>query len=383
MRIIHIALNYIDGWGYQENLLPLYQQTAGHKVTVVSDNQHYKYIHNDTLIEQINSRGNEYAYKGIKIYRIKTHFNTSISSFLCSGLYDILEREQPDMIFQHDLNTSTLSVAAKYKKRHPDVKLYVDNHADWINESKNRFWHLFFYEFLIPLQIKRLGDTVDNYIGVSPLRCKYLNKVFRVKDSKIKFLPIGCDTAEVDNITDSEEEIRTKYNIPINSFVVVSGGKLDRSKGTLELINACRDLIPREKMHLILFGKIDDEVKEKASQYKWITLLGWCNRRETLSLLKISDVACWPWLHTTLIEDSIAAGIPLVVKMSDNVSHFSKEKAGVFMVLGNSEEISKAIIEIKNNYDVYKGNVIKAKNKYSYKNLVKLLDDKIFVQLKS
>lgn len=378
MKIVHIALNYIDGWGYQENLLPLYQQTAGHKVTVVSDNHHYKCIHNDSLIEQINSRGNEYTYDGIKIYRIKTYLNTSISSFLCRGLYDVLEREQPDMIFQHDLNTSTLSVAAKYKRHHPDVKLYVDNHADWINESKNRFWHLFFYDFLIPYQIKRLGDIVDNYIGVSPLRCKYLNKVFRVNDSKIKFLPIGCDTAEVDNITDSEEKIRTQYNIPNNSFIVVSGGKLDRAKGTLELINACRDLTSKEKIHLILFGKIDDEVKEKASQYKWITMLGWCNRQETLSLLKISDVACWPWLHTTLIEDSIAAGIPLVVKMSDNVSHFSKEKAGVFMTLGDSEEISKAIIEIKNNYDVYKENVIKAKNKYSYNNLVKLLDDNIF-----
>jgi hypothetical protein len=41
MRVVHITLHYLDGWGYQDNLLPLYQQRAGASVTVVTDNGHF------------------------------------------------------------------------------------------------------------------------------------------------------------------------------------------------------------------------------------------------------------------------------------------------------------------------------------------------------
>ena len=37
MRIVHIAPNspYNDNWGYQDNLLPKYQQKMGNEVTII------------------------------------------------------------------------------------------------------------------------------------------------------------------------------------------------------------------------------------------------------------------------------------------------------------------------------------------------------------
>ena len=40
MKIVHFCLSgpYNDNWGYQDNLLPLYQQKLGHDVTVIATN---------------------------------------------------------------------------------------------------------------------------------------------------------------------------------------------------------------------------------------------------------------------------------------------------------------------------------------------------------
>ena len=382
MKIVHISQNYIEGWGYQENLLPLYQKRAGHDVVVISDYSHLKYIQNRELANQIAQKGMEYEYDRIKIYKIKTVLSTSSTSFFCKGLYRILEQECPDMIFHHNVNTSTLPVAARYKRRHPHVKLYADNHADWINESKNKLWHKVFYDTLIPWQVRRLGDSVDYYIGVSPLRCQYLEKVFKVPEDKIRFLPIGCDTNGTSQVIGNRKQLRKQYQLDQDAFVVVSGGKLDRLKGTLSLIDACE--IVKSKManlYLVLFGKIDEDVKKATQGREWVRVEGWCDRIKTLSLLKMADVACWPLLHTTLIEDSVASGIPLVVKMSDNVSHFAKAQTGVFLEKGDTDELVGALIEVKTNASFYQDNAIKASEKYSYATLAGHLEDESFCEL--
>lgn len=382
MKIIHITENYIEGWGYQENLLPLYQKRAGHDVVVISDNDHLKYAQNPTLAEKIISRGMEYEQDGIKIYKIKTYFASSTSSFFCKGLYKILKIEAPDVIFHHNVNPSTLSVAASYKKHHVNVRLYADNHADWINESKNQLWHFLYYDLLIPFKVKCYGEKVDYYIGVTPLRCQYLNKVYKVPNNKIRFLPIGCDTGQTAQIKENRDVLKKKYGLEPQSCVVVTGGKIDRSKGTLTLIDACDEFRKEHSdVHLVLFGKIDEEVRAYASHYSWITILGWCDRATTLSLLKMADIACWPWLHTTLIEDSVASGTPLVVKLSDNVSHFAREKAGVFMKSGDCEELTNALRDAQKNNEEYRRNALLARDKYSYATLVDRLDNELFYEL--
>ena len=120
-------------------------------------------------------------------------------------------------------------------------------------------------------------------------------------------------------------------------------------------------------------GALSD-MKERG--IKWIFIGGVDN-----ALLKMADVACWPWLHTTLIEDSVASGTPLVVKMSDNVSHFAKEKAGVFMKCGDCEELAKALLEAQKNNEEYRLNALMARDKYSYATLVERLNNESFFEL--
>jgi glycosyltransferase involved in cell wall biosynthesis len=367
MKIVHITHHYIDGWGYQDNLLPLYQLFQGDDVLVVSDNDHLGYTQDPALAESVIAKGDAYTIQGVRIRKIRCYFNTSNTSLFCRGLYRLMQHEKPELILHHGIDSSSMVIAAIYKLRHPSVRLYVDNHADSINESHNRLWDFCYNRLLLSATVKLLGSVVDKYLGVTPLRCHYLHWKFGVPYSRIDFLPIGCDTKSVDDLQVDNASLRRQYDIPENAFIVASGGKMDASKGTLELMDAIEAIQSETSpIHLILFGKADDEVVRKADKKLFVTRLGWCNRETTLTLLSLADVACWPLLHTTLIEDAVACGTPIIVKSSGNVSHFEKEGNGIFLNKGDRREVADAIRTLQTNYSIYTKVAQTTRLRYSY-----------------
>lgn len=361
MKITHFTHKYHDGWGFQDNLLPRYQQKAGDEVALISDIDHL----NPTLRSTVLPKGREYWDDDLRIIRIRCYLNTKQTSLLCRGFYKRLKQEAPDLIFHHVVNSSTMVVAAFYKMFHPNTVLFVDNHADAINMTKNKVWHYCFEKGWLSFVCWLLRPLIDKYYGVTKLRCDYLHDVFHIPNSKIGLLPLGGDTDAVDAITESKEELRIKYNIPTNDFVIASGGKLDKTKGIPELIDAYHAF---KKDHpntsLVLFGRMDEVVQNEVNKYDDITVFGWCDRRTTLSLLKMADVGVWPLLHTTLIEDAVSCGTPIIVKMSDNVSHLASDGVGVFLKRGDSDELHASLKEIHANDYSYRANA--AKDKYSY-----------------
>lgn len=368
MKIVHITLHYLDGWGYQDNLLPLYQEKAGNDVVVISDVNHLPNQDRDKIL----SKGQEYYDGSIKVIRIKCYCNTSNTSFFCSGLYKYLMRIHPDQIFHHGVNSSTLVVSAWYKKKHSKTVLFVDNHADKINMSKNKIWHFCFDRVWLSMVCKLLNPWINKYYGVTPFRCDYLNEVYCIPNNKIGFLPLGCDTDTVDKIKETKDELREQYGIEKKAFVIVSGGKMDKSKGTIELIEAYNEIKKILPMTLVLFGSMDELVSKKANESDDIVTIGWCDRNKTLSLLKLSDVAVWPLLHTTLIEDAVACGIPIIVKESDNVSHFEKVGNGIFLKYGNKNELIQSLRTIRNSE--YVNNAQVAREKFSYHSIIKMVE---------
>lgn len=379
MKIVHITHHYIDGWGYQDNLLPLYQHLQGDDVVVISDNDHLGYLQNSTLAANIRAKGEAYTIQGVRIRKIKCYINTSNTSLLCQGLYRILLQEQPQLILHHGVDSSTMVVAASYKLRHHAVRLYVDNHADPINESRNRLWDMCYNRLLLSATTRILGNVVDRYLGVTPLRCHYLHHKFGIPHSRIAFLPIGCDTRGAEAMHTDRATLRHHYGITPEAFVIASGGKMDASKGTLDLIAAVESLQQEmPHLHLLLFGKADERVRQSADGKPFITLLGWCDRATTLSLFSLADAACWPLLHTTLIEDAVACCKPLIVKSSSNVSHFEREGNGIFLHKGDSAELSDAIRTIHNLYPNYTKTSQTARLKYSYDTIATSLKEETF-----
>ena len=376
MKVVHICLvAYLDGWGYQDNLLPDYMVKAGHDVVVVSSANHFPSFLKNEEKEKIQAKGNEYYYNNVHIYRIKTKLNTSNFNFYCSGLSNILKKERPDVIFHHDVNCTTMLQCWWYCKKNPNTKLFVDNHADYINQSKRKLWNLLVPHGLLRLCVKLISKRVLKFYGVSPERCLYFEKVYGAPHSKVSLLPIGSDTDLSDALSNDKQSLRAKYGIPVDAKVIISGGKMGEEKGTKNLIDAVGNIHKDDNnVRLILFGSFTDEdTKLLAEKTDFVFIQGWCNREKTLELLKLSDIACWPIHHTTLIEDAIGCAIPIIIRETGNTSHLI-EGNGEFVESGKQDELVIAVKKIFDDLNSYKSNALIKKEKLSYKTIVSQIE---------
>jgi glycosyltransferase involved in cell wall biosynthesis len=366
MKVVHFSSIYIDGWGYQENLLPKYFKEDGHDVSVIALN---KFLEKD-LEKEISF--NRYYIEGIEIIRIGTYFFLTSTLFFTKGLYRTLVKQNPDILFHHDIDFFSLMICVFYKSKHPKCKLFVDNHADMINKTKSSIWFAFYYKFILRIVTKLSSPFVEKFYGVTLGRCDFLEQVFDVNNSKIKLLPIGADTISADKITQSKKELKLKFNISIDNLVVISGGKMGVDKGTDLLIRAVEELNGRGmKISLVLFGSFNDELTQKlANNSKVVVVKGWCDRQSTLELLKMADIAVWPIHHTTLIEDSISCLTPLILRKTRTTEHLI-DGNGIFIENGTVNEMKAAIVQITKTDSTYLNSSCKAmRDKIDYRNIV-------------
>ena len=114
---------------------------------------------------------------------------------------------------------------------------------------------------------KLVQSKVTKFYGVTPGRCDYFKEVYGACPSKIDLMPIGCDTNSIDIIDSDKEELREKYNIPIDAFILVSGGKMGIDKGTISLIESYKSLKElKSNVILVLFGRFTDRETEELAK---------------------------------------------------------------------------------------------------------------------
>lgn len=375
MKIVHICLSsaYIDNWGYQENLLPEYLSKFGCENFVITSNASLPSYLNQTVKDEIIAKGNSYKVGNVNIHKIRGRRFTS-SVLIPHGLKKILIHIEPDVIFHHGISPTTLPIASKYAKKHC-CKLFVDNHADEINMSKNKLWILLYYKCLSRLACRIRQDVFTKFYGVTNSRCDFINKYFGVPKEKIELLPIGADTDLADTLM-PKPELRGKYGFSNNDRIIITGGKMGIYKGTVDLINAIDDMQEEyPNLKLILFGKFEDEETcKQADKKNYIYQFGWCDRIKTLELLKLSDAACWPIHHTTLNEDAIAVKTPLIIRKTGTTEHLI-ENNGIWLENGDKIELKTTIKQfldiITKNSNAFYQSCRNMKSQLSYDNIAK------------
>lgn len=380
MKIVHICISapYIDGWGYQENLLPKYLQKLKTENSVVASANDFPVYLKQEHVDAIKSRGNAYVIDGVKIYRIQTKKVTT-SLVLTTGLGKLLKEIRPDVIFHHNFNCTSFPIAARYSKKH-GIPLMVDNHADTINMTKNKIWAYVYYKMLIRIAVKWHQKEIFKAYGVTHLRCDFVHDYYGVDNNKIDFLPIGVDDDLADTICNISN-LRRKYSIEESDYVVVSGGKLGIGKGTANLINVVEELhksFPQIK--LLLFGLFEEKATEEMAKNSPITIVhSWCDRVKTLELLKLANVACWPIHHTTLIEDALSVCTPIVIRKTSTTEHLINDN-GIGMECGDEASLKSALSQLicqeKQQRDYLLFSCEKMKHALSYHTIVnKIISD--------
>lgn len=359
MKIIHICQYWNNNYSYQENILPEYQKNEGNKVVVLTSE--YANFHKKENV-------GEYVERNYKYIRLETIFNLKNRFVKFKSLERSLEKEKPDYIFFHGTYSPDLKKVIKYKIKNKCI-LVLDNHADSDNSARNVVWKKIYYEFWQNKFHKKYSKYIDKYFGVTPRRCDFLREVLNIPIEKIELLPIGTEIIKRDEII-SKENFKEKYSIK-SKKIVSFGGKITKNKRFKDVIIAFLEENNID-VEMLIFGElIDEEIKNIIKDKKNIKYLGWKNRVETLEILKNSYLTIWPRHHTTLIEDSIAMGTPVLIYKNTNTIHLIGEFLDKCCVDEIKEKLKK-LLEDEKYYINLKKQTYEFSKIISYKQIAKI-----------
>lgn len=319
MKILMMCDVYIHTLQYQENLLAKYYVKNGHSVTVITSTFEsvFDYISGNYDKAIGISEG---IYDGVKIIRLPYSINILSKLRRFKGVNKILEEEQPDIIFSHDIMLN-LHEAVRYKKKYPDCKIIMDYHADYSNSAKNWVSLNVLHKMIRRAFLYSVLKHIDKIYPIVPAGFVFLNEVYGIPYERMELLPLGTDTDKAKDIISQKRgvSIRERLHIPIDAFVIFTGGKLDPSKKTHLLIDAFFALSDPQ-LHIIIVGEASEsnmtykaELELMSQNNDHIHFTGWLKGEEIYDYMNASDVAVFPASQSVLWQQAIGMGLPLIV----------------------------------------------------------------------
>lgn len=358
-KIVHvvIACFYKEGMGYQENLLPAKHRQLGYDTVIVSYDRYGTYEKHG--IEQFpyeytNDRGVRTVILP-KNHSLLAHLPIiGTYAYRTEGLYGFLKKEKPSIIFVHGIGSPDHREVVQYVKKNPAVKLFVDNHNDYYNAPMNSFWSKFFLYTLERPLTRLMSKYAEMMWGVTPWRVDFLIKVFGAPKDKVSLLVMGGDEDKIDwsNRDNIRKQVRRQYGIPEAAFLIITGGRIDKTKNIDQLIEAVLNLKNGEKLYLLVFGNPQQDMKD-FFRNRWpsnIILAGWVDSDAVYPLFLASDLAVFPGTHSVLWEQACSAGIPCLFKdWNGGFSHVDVGGNCKFLTDVSENGLCEVIVELITN----------------------------------
>ncbi|MGH2101173.1 glycosyltransferase family 4 protein [Aerococcus urinaeequi] len=351
MKITHIALcgNVTDGLSYQDNLLPKYHHRLGYEVSMITS----KFIWDTAGGIAIDDRSEYINEYGIKTIRLENKSSLFIDKKFrrYKDLIRTLEREEPDIIFIHGVQFLDIYKVVGYLKTNKNVRVFVDNHADFSNSANN--W---ISKNILHKQIwKRCAQYIEPYttkfFGVLPARVDFLKEMYQLPEEKIELLVMGADDDQIKRTVerDSRSKIRNRYNIEQDTFLIVTGGKIDAAKRQILLLMESVKLLENKNIKLLVFGSVISELKkdvENLSDGNIIQYIGWISSEESYEYFSAADLVVFPGRHSVFWEQVAAQGVPMLLKWWEGTTHLDFGGNVQFLMEDSTQEIKNLIEEL-------------------------------------
>lgn len=373
MRILHCCLScfYVDDFAYQENILPIANRKDGHVVKIIASRE--------TFIDGVLSYTEARRYKvngDIEIVRLnyKNIISPKISIKIRAyrNCYKEIEDFKPDVILFHGMCAYELLTVSKYKKNHPNIKLYVDSHEDFTNSAVTFFskniLHRSFYKRIALKCLK----YIDKVLYISEETRIFLQDFYDIPKEKLEFYPLGGFIVEEEEKKIIREKIRKNMDIPEKDIVLIHSGKLDKLKKTRELLESLAK-INNNNVHLIIIGSIPDDnqiLYDLIKKDKRVKYLGWKTSDELLEYICASDIYMQPGSQSSTSLTAVCCGLPILLYQS--LSYKKMFDTNIFWVK-NVVEMDEIILKILENptllNNMSKRSYEIAKNTFDYKKL--------------
>ena len=357
MKITHICLTgaFTDGLTYQENLLPKYHNILGYKVSVIASQWGWGKNNNLERITQTNYTNQD----GVEVFRIATVYGNIISRFkIYKNLYQTIERTNPSVLFIHGCQFLDIFTIIRYLQKHPRVKVYVDNHADFSNSAQGWLSKNILHKIIWRMCARAIEPYTTKFYGVLPARVDFLKDVYKLPAAKCELLVMGADDDMVEQATNPQvrSQTRRQYGIKEDDFLIVSGGKINHNRPeTLHLMQAVKNL-QDPHVKLLIFGAVATELKtqfDSLCDNKQIIFAGWQQALQTQQIMAAAELIVFPGLHSVMWEQAVALGIPCIFRKLKGFDHVDVGGNAVLLQDVSERGLEKAVSEIIRNQQQY------------------------------
>ncbi len=351
MRITHLCLGcfYPDGFSYQENMLPKFHQQQGHEVSVIASLQTFDENGKTAYLPHGSSYRNEYDIpvvrldykKPVKVYRKMKRF---------VGTYEALCQASPEVLFIHGCQFLDIDKVVRYLKRHPQVKVFVDNHADFSNSATNWFSKKILHEAVWKRCAHRIDPYVCKWYGVLPARVDFLKNIYGLPEEKIELLVMGADDEKVAaaRMPEVRASVRDRYGIGEDDFLIMTGGKIDMAKQQTILLMQAVNRLSQNRVKLLVFGSVIPELKEQvmANCSDKVQYIGWVESDKSYDYFAAADLVVFPGRHSVFWEQVAGLGIPLICKYWEGTTHVDVGGNVRFLYHDSADEMLEVLGEI-------------------------------------
>jgi 1,2-diacylglycerol 3-alpha-glucosyltransferase len=379
MKVLHVCLAsfYIDNYSYQENMLPKYHKKLGIEVEILASLVSFDKNGNSCLLERGSVYRNEFD---IPVTRLE-YKNSIIGKRLrqYKGTYNAIVKAKPDIIFIHGCQFVDIEHIVKYVKENPEIKVYVDNHADFSNSATNWLSKYVLHKMIWKYCAHLINPFTNKFYGVLPARVDFLRDVYKLPIEKIELLLMGADddkVKEVKSNNDVRNSIRAKYNVNNDDFLIVTGGKVDQAKKQILLLMKAVKELDRSNVKLIVFGSVIEELQSELKSLcddQKIQYIGWIKSEESYRYFASADLAVFPGRHSVLWEQVVGMGVPCIFKYWDGTTHVDVGGNCKFLYDDSVGEIKSNINDILNDEKLYDNMITSARNNgmriFSYHNI--------------
>jgi len=286
-----------------------------------------------------NSRSKEYIRKLYVISKLK--------SILAKKDYDAVVIQNSGYLLKVFRDTDLLE---KYKGKiyyhlHNDIPMNADDEV--LKQTK----FLLISRYLLKKLKEKCGEDVENrcYIVKNGICCEKFRKTLTEKEKL---------------------SLRNKLGISSDKKVLVFVGRIVKSKGIKELLNAVEQIHDKSIVLLIIgstnFGakdisKFEIDIKKKCEELgNQVRFTGFIHNNELWKYYKISDIAVLPsmWEEPaglTMIE-AAAAGLPVITTISGGIPEYLNNNHAILIERNKSivENIKNSVYEILSDMDKWK-----------------------------
>ena len=350
MKIVHLCLGnfFPDNYSYQENMLPKFHKKMGHDVEVIASQETFNSSGNICYMNKVGSYINEYGIKVTRLaYRYPQKLNHKLKAY--KGVYSAIYKSKPDILFIHNCQFISVLEVIKYLKKHANIRVFVDNHVDFMNSAKNWISKNILHKGLWKICAQSINPYVIKFYGVLPARVDFLKNVYKLPVEKCELLVMGADDDLVAEALKPEvrETLRKSYNVNQQDILMVTGGKIDKNKvQILYLMDAVNKLqIPN--LRLNIFGSVIPELKEAFDSRlsERVKYIGWKKSDDIYREFAAADIVAFPGLHSVLWEQAVAMGKPCVFRRMEGFMHIDLMGNCKFFESDSVQEYMKVVTD--------------------------------------